>query len=288
MSKIHGIRKQIALVKQIQHVTNVMKTVSAVRLRLGKKTIEQVQAFCESLKKSMEIVDLHVSFPEYKEKQVLLVGIFSDKGLVGGFNRNIADLVIRFIESKDKLRVKLVVVGKKGEKELSHTVGQNLLFVSPLPIHQVSHYADLRDLAYRILRIKEKEECTHLYIAFTRYFSITNRIPTIVQIFPPQLDTKYLPVLEREKLGKNYLLLGNVLSLRNFLERQYFLGMFYQAIVESFVSEQAARFVIMDAATIHSKEIIESLTIAYHKKRQERITQELNEVTGAVEVLKFS
>ncbi|MGQ9473697.1 MAG: F0F1 ATP synthase subunit gamma, partial [Candidatus Caldatribacteriaceae bacterium] len=264
-----------------------MKTVSAVRLRLGKKTVEQVRAFCESLRKNIEVVNLRVPFPECKEKQILLVGIFSDRGLVGGFNRNIADFVLRFIESRDKSRVKVVVVGKQGEKELRQSVSQDILFVSPLPIHQVPHYADLRDLAYRILKIKEKEECTHLYIAFTRYFSITNRIPTVIQIFPPHLDTKRLRVLELEKLGKSYLFLGDVLSLRNFLEQQYFLGMFYQAVVESFVSEQAARFTIMDAATIHSKEVIESLSVAYHKRRQERITQELNEVTGAVEVLKF-
>jgi len=42
----------------------------------------------------------------------------------------------------------------------------------------------------------------------------------------------------------------------------------------------------MDAATTHAQDMIESLTTSYHKMRQEQITQELNEVSSAYQVLR--
>ncbi|MGC8778959.1 MAG: F0F1 ATP synthase subunit gamma [Candidatus Caldatribacteriaceae bacterium] len=287
MAKLQQIRRQINLVKQIQHVTNAMKTISAVRLRLGKGVVEQTRTFSESLAMNLGVVGLWMPFKVLSEERILLVSIFSDRGLVGGFNKNIADFVRHFIEQKGLFRVKIAVLGKQGGGEL-RDFRENIVFSSPLSVHHVPHYADLRDIAFRIMKIKEMEGCTHLYLAFTRYLSITQRSPQIEQALPPQLSTRYLKIEDREKLKKEYLLLGDLESLRRLLEQQYFLGMLYRAVMESFVSEQAARFTIMDAATTHSREIIESLTIFYHKKRQEKITQELNEVTGAAEVLKFS
>lgn len=284
MAKLQGIRKQIALVRQIQHVTNAMKTISAVRLRLGKEAVEQVRNFAENLRKNLEVIELHAPSPVLPEERVLLLAVFSDKGLVGGFNKNVADAVLRFVEFKGPSRVRIAILGKQGEKELRN-VQKNVVLVSPLSLHHVPRYAEVRDLAFRIMKMKEEGHYTHLSVAFTRYFSITSRVPQVVQIFPPQLPTQFLRREDREKLKAGYLLFGDLGSLRMVLEQQYLVGMLYQTVMESFVSEHAARFTIMDAATTHSKDIIESLTIFYHKKRQEKITQELNEVVSAAEVL---
>ncbi|MEN3185914.1 MAG: FoF1 ATP synthase subunit gamma [Atribacterota bacterium] len=284
MAKIQGIKKQIALVRQIQHVTHAMKTLSAVRLRLGKETVEQVRHFVENLKKNLETIELYMPSLVFPEDRILLLAIFSDKGLVGGFNKNVADAVFRFVELKGLPRVKIAILGKQGERELRE-LQKNVVLVSSLSLHHVPHYAGVRDLAFRIMKMREEGRYTYLYIAFTRYFSITSRALQIVQVFPPQLHTKLLPIQDRKKLEVEHLLFGDLISLRRTLEQQYLVGMLYQTVMESFVSEHAARFTIMDAATTHSKDIIESLTIFYHKKRQERITQELNEVTSAAEVL---
>jgi F-type H+-transporting ATPase subunit gamma len=287
MAKLQGIKRQIALVRQIQHVTNAMKTISAVRLRLGKEAVEQSRVFVDFLEKSLEVIDLYVPFEVLPEEQILLLGIFSDRGLVGGFNRNVADFLLQFMEHKGSSRVKVVVLGKQGEGEL-RSARERIVFSSPLSVHRIPRYSDLRDLAFRVMKIKESEGCTHLYIVFTRYLSVTQHVPMVIRALPPQLSAKSLRVEDRERLQKEYLLWGDLRSLQKLLERQYFLGILHRAVMESFVSEQAARFTIMDAATMHSREIIESLTISYHKKRQEKITQELNEVTGAAEVLRFS
>ena len=52
------------------------------------------------------------------------------------------------------------------------------------------------------------------------------------------------------------------------------------AVLESIASEQSARMVAMRNATESANELVESLTLAYYKARQESITSELLDIVG--------
>ena len=54
----------------------------------------------------------------------------------------------------------------------------------------------------------------------------------------------------------------------------------YHAILEAIASEQSARMVAMKNATDSAKDLIEELTLIYHKARQDAITKELLDITG--------
>jgi len=54
----------------------------------------------------------------------------------------------------------------------------------------------------------------------------------------------------------------------------------YHAILESIASEQSARMVAMRNATESANELLQSLTLAYYKARQESITSELLDIVG--------
>ncbi|MCX6089516.1 MAG: F0F1 ATP synthase subunit gamma [Candidatus Atribacteria bacterium] len=126
---------------------------------------------------------------------------------------------------------------------------------------------------------------SQLYIIFNRYLSVSEYRSTIRRVLPVPIQGIYLPTEKREELQEQYDLLSNCSSLIDRLTFEYIASQFYRGITESFISEQATRLTIMDAATTHSDEMINSLRITYQKKRQERITQELNEVTSAFQVL---
>ncbi|GEM_PF-618492 len=285
MAKVQGIKKQIRLIQQIQHVTRAMKTISAVRLRMEKAAIDQAETLLFHLKKNLSIARLFVPSPIIEEGKILLVGIFSDKGLVGGFNRNVVQAMDNFASTKGVERVSFISLGTQGTAELCR-LGFSPLFTCSLSGYHVPHYHDVRELVYHILKVKERGGFTHLYLVFNRYLSVTRHFPHIVPVLPLQSPTQYLGAQEREKWRRQYLLCGDAQSFMKSLELQYVLGEFYRALVESFVSEQAVRFTIMDSATSHAQEMIESLNIVYHRKRQECITEELNEVIGAYEVLR--
>jgi F-type H+-transporting ATPase subunit gamma len=59
----------------------------------------------------------------------------------------------------------------------------------------------------------------------------------------------------------------------------------YHAILELVASEQSARMVAMRNASDNAKELIEDLTLALHKVRQEIITKEICDISGGAEAL---
>jgi F-type H+-transporting ATPase subunit gamma len=54
----------------------------------------------------------------------------------------------------------------------------------------------------------------------------------------------------------------------------------YQHLLESFVSEQAARMISMQNATDNAKELIEDYKLEYNKTRQAKITSEILDLVG--------
>ena len=131
-------------------------------------------------------------------------------------------------------------------------------------------YWDIRDLVYKIEELRKEGKFTHLYLAFNRYISVSQHRAEVVPVLPLPLEERY----EKEAQEK-YLFLSDTKLLAERLSFEYLFASVYRAIVESFISEQATRLTIMDAATNHAQDMIESLTTWYHKMRQEQITQEL-------------
>jgi len=59
----------------------------------------------------------------------------------------------------------------------------------------------------------------------------------------------------------------------------------YQVLLESAVSEHAARMSAMDNATNNAEDVIRKLTLDYNRARQAAITKELIEITSGAEAL---
>ena len=54
----------------------------------------------------------------------------------------------------------------------------------------------------------------------------------------------------------------------------------YQYLLESYASEQAARMIAMKNATENAQDIIDYLKIEYNKQRQEKITNEILDISS--------
>ena len=61
----------------------------------------------------------------------------------------------------------------------------------------------------------------------------------------------------------------------------------WQAILESFASEQSMRMLAMKNATDNASDLIDDLTLAFNTARQAAITQELAEITGGAEAIQW-
>ena len=114
-----------------------------------------------------------------------------------------------------------------------------------------------------------------LYLFYSVYLSVTQYQLVQERIYPFYPQSKYLPQDKRTALKDSFEILGTLETLYKSLEEKYFSACLYEAVIQSFMSEQATRLRLMDSATTHSRETLEELGLLYHKKRQEKITREL-------------
>ncbi|HHO41815.1 MAG TPA: F0F1 ATP synthase subunit gamma, partial [Epsilonproteobacteria bacterium] len=70
------------------------------------------------------------------------------------------------------------------------------------------------------------------------------------------------------------------------LVKRYIEYSLYYALIDSLAAEHSARMQAMDAATTNAKEMVNTLTVAYNKARQEAITTELIEIISGMESMK--
>ncbi len=103
------------------------------------------------------------------------------------------------------------------------------------------------------------------------------------QLLP--VDTKSLE-LDRVSRGKLEIEPDDDDTLMDALVRKYIDYSMYYALLNSLAGEHSARMQAMDAATKNAGEMVNKLTVAYNKARQEAITTELIEIISGMESLK--
>jgi F-type H+-transporting ATPase subunit gamma len=101
-------------------ITSAMKMVSAAKLKRAQDAITQMRPYAEKLKEILgnlsATLDLSENaFSEVREnKNILIVGITSNRGLCGGFNNNIIKRVNFLVNEEYKTsNVKVLCLGKK-------------------------------------------------------------------------------------------------------------------------------------------------------------------------------
>ena len=95
MANLKEIRNRITSVGSTMQITSAMKMVSAAKLKRAQDAITQMRPYAEKLQEILGNLSgtLDLSENAYSEvrevKNVLIVGVTSNRGLCGGFNNNI-------------------------------------------------------------------------------------------------------------------------------------------------------------------------------------------------------
>ena len=95
MANLKEIRNRITSVSSTMQITSAMKMVSASKLKRAQDAINQMKPYAEKLQEILGNLSATLDLSEnpYSEnrevKNVLIVGITSNRGLCGGFNNNI-------------------------------------------------------------------------------------------------------------------------------------------------------------------------------------------------------
>ncbi|GHU85746.1 ATP synthase gamma chain [Clostridia bacterium] len=272
------IKRRIKSIESTIKITSAMKLVSASKLRKAKIKFESVKPFFAEIYANMvdlasriDVQQLHYVHKHIEpSNKVLYIVIGGDRGLAGGFNLNLFKKVVRTV---DKKKVVILPIGKiaisffckNGFEILSEFSGISEEITPEKAYH----------ITAKILHNYDSGVFDEIYLAYTGFMSTLSQEPMIKKILPLDFGKSKQGDSRR---SLNYDPAPNAVFAA--IVPQYFAGMLYGGIVESFAAEQAARSNAMESATGNAEEIINNLALKYNRARQFAVTKEIIEIVA--------
>jgi F-type H+-transporting ATPase subunit gamma len=288
MANLKEIRNRIASVGSTMQITSAMKMVSAAKLKRAQDAVTQMRPYAGKLKEILEnlsaTLDLSENaFSEQREvKNVLVVGITSNRGLCGGFNNNIIKRTgVLIHEDYKDANVHVLSVGKKIRDVYKRT---EYNYVNERIDNMEDVYADLRfevvaQLAEEIIQQFNNKSFDKILLVYNRFINAATQFVETEQ---------FLPIVPTATEGENtsdYLFEPSKIEIVEDLIPKSLKLQLYKAIRDSFAAEHGARMTAMHKATDNANELQKSLKLSYNKARQAAITNEILEIVGGAEAL---
>lgn len=282
MLSIRLIRRRIRAARNISQITRAMQMVAASKLRRaqekavgGKPYAQKIyETVSELISKIKTVEDFPILRQKTKGVKILVVLVSTNKGLCGGLNTNLFRSVNSWFPLEQP--TDFITFGRKAELLILRT-GRNLIadFSSAPFLESVGAAVNI------IVSGFSKEEYREVYLAYNDFVSILKQSPTKKMILP-------IGVLKLEGTGADltdYLIEPKVVDVLRALLPYYLEVQVRAAILEATASEHAARTIAMKAATDNAHQLMEELTLAYNKARQQQITYEIADIVTAREAM---
>jgi F-type H+-transporting ATPase subunit gamma len=286
MATMRQIRSRIRVAKNIQQITKAMKMVAAARLKRAQDRAQAARPYAEKMREVMgSLAGAAVGVVEHpllQRREVANTGILlitADRGLCGSYNSAVIRRTVELLREFDPSRVKLYIVGKKGNAYFRR---RHYNVVESLSINtNVVSFGEVASIAQIVREAFEGGDVDELYVVYTRFITAITQRPTVLKLLPIETPTAQAegPALDYIFEPEPSILLGELLP-------RYLVTQVYQAVLESVASEHGARMTSMSSATDNAGKMISTLTLSLNRARQAGITKEISEIVGGAEALK--
>lgn len=279
------LRRRIKTAQNISKTTKAMQMIAASKLKRAQHAALATRPYVERLSSLTQHLspakstkaDVAHPFLEIRNTtgKTLFVIISPDKGLCGGLNTNLFREYFKY--NKDEKNY-FVTVGKKIEQVAASTT-KNLIASfhagSTLPTYEM-----ISPIVEIITEQFLQKKIDKVYVLTTHFTSVFSQTPTLIPLLPVTLSESS-PV----QLQNTQLIEPSPQELLPALLKRYIEMTIFQQLLESYASFQAAQMIAMQNATNNAKDIVADLTLLYNKLRQEKITGEILDITGAATAL---
>jgi F-type H+-transporting ATPase subunit gamma len=280
MSNTKAIRQRIKGVQTTAKITRAMEMIASSKMRKAQERglagrpysdkIKQVIADLSAL--NQNDTELHPLLRKRQVKKITVVHITPDRGMVGGLDANLNRKTSSFILQHRDVDVSLVIVGRRGI-DYMRRYGRNIK-AEFVKMGDKPSLIDTLPISHIIMDEYTRCQSDMVYIAYASYINTMRQVPVVEQILP------VVPLESSQKHPMDYIFEPDSQSVLERLLPRFVESEIYHTILESIASEQSARMVAMRNATQSAKDLIEALTLAYYKARQESITSELLDIVG--------
>ena len=274
------IKRRVKSVESTMQITKAMELVASSKLRKAKLRAEDARPFFDAQYSLMcriagETENLSTVYTRHREvKNRLFIVIAGDRGLAGGYNSNILKLVQQ--THGDEYMPKIIAVGKKSAEFFTK---HEYDVVAQFPgIAEHIKTADAADIATDLFT---KGEVDEIELFFTQFVSPLVQTPTRMPVLP--IDAPTGKAVPENKAGTTYD--PSPEAVFNRVIPKLITSLIMCAVNESYASELGARRTAMENATDNAEEMIANLSLMYNRARQEKITNELNEIVSGANAL---
>jgi F-type H+-transporting ATPase subunit gamma len=278
MANTRLIRRRIRGVQNTAKITKAMEMIASSKMRKAQERGLAGRPYSEKIKQVIAdlaaLPQIESSSPLLRKriiKKICIVHITPDRGLSGGLDSSLNRKVAGFI-LEQKVPVSLVTVGRRGVDYMRRYGREILAEFSKLG--DKPSLLDVLPIAKIIIDDYNHALFDMVYISYPRFVNTMRQVPVIEQILP------VVPAVLPQTMSRDYIFEPNAQAVLDVLLPRFVESEIYHIILESIASEQSARMVAMRNATDAAKELVESLTLAYFKARQESITAELLDIVG--------
>lgn len=277
------IKRRVKSVESTMQITKAMELVASSKLRKAKQRAEQARPFFLSLYELMyriagETDGFSTEFTRKREiKNRLFIVIAGDRGLAGGYNSNI--LKMAQAAADDGAPAKIIAIGKKAAEYFYKRDFEVVAAYPDLAEHIKT--ADASDIAQTAVDMFLSGEVDEIELFFTQFVSPLLQTPTNLGLLP--VDTPPAGISPPNKIGTTYDPTPE--AVFNRVIPKLIGSMILCAVNESYASELGARRTAMENATDNAEEMIANLSLLYNRARQEKITNELNEIVSGANAL---
>ncbi len=275
------IKQKIKSVGSIKKITKTMEMVSAAKMKKAIDSALTLRPFHEEAQHVLEDISLdplaaHDLLAHNGVKGEAVIIVASNKGLCGSYNVNVYRKLLDAYNEKERKSLKIIAFGKFSEKVAKKLHAETLASFN----HPVFTGDDARVVANMIVDWYTSKKIGTVRILYTHFTSATTFTPTMLQLLPfsseGKPDSHGEPRYDYEPDQESVLTTIIPMMLHNII---------YGAVLESYASEHSARMFAMKSATDNASEMQDELKLYYNRARQERVTQEIAEITSGAMAL---
>ncbi|PKP48676.1 MAG: ATP synthase F1 subunit gamma [Bacteroidetes bacterium HGW-Bacteroidetes-12] len=293
MANLKEIRNRIVSVNSTKQITSAMKMVSAAKLRRAQDAVVQMRPYSNKMQEiisniSVGLDSIDGEYSEQRElKNVLLIGITSNRGLCGGFNNNVIKKVILLAANEYKdANVVVLPIGKK----IKDAIRKTTLTQSPISntntekIWDELTFANASDIANQIIQAFVKKEIDKVVLVYNQFKNAAVQELQVEQFLPVLPPTENKDNTSSSSI--DYIFEPEKTSILQELIPKSLKTQLFKALLDSVASEHGARMTAMHKATDNANDLINALKLSYNKARQASITNEILEIVAGAESLK--
>jgi F-type H+-transporting ATPase subunit gamma len=280
MVTLKEIKKRIQSIKSTRKTTSAMQLVSSAKLRKAESILSNMLPYSDALYRLMRSLgqgegeEVNPLSLERPVKKVAIIAFSSDSSLCGVFNANVMRELQRTVGEYRKglppPQIAVYTIGKKVYDAVRKTdiaVTENFENLAGK-----AFYGIMADFAESLIAQFEQGETDRVEMIYHRFKSTGTQELVREVVLPVRLPSAEDPDKEADT---DYIFEPSRVEILRAIVPKSIKLQLYTALLNSNVSEYAARMIAMQTATDNADDLISELTVEYNKSRQQAITSEL-------------